>query len=606
MIPILFETTETTFTSNGLGRLADCTRCEVTEERNGVYELELDYPVDKPMCKELIQGRLIYTTHDYSKIPQAFRIYHRNAPLEGVATVNAYHISYALNNVICRPFSASSCAAAMAGIVPNSLTANPFTFWTDKAVTANFSSKTPKSVRAILGGTEGSLLDVYGKGEYEFDMFTVKLHLNRGADRGVSIRYGKNLTSLDQEIDSSGTYNAVVPYWESMDGEVVTTDRVLFSGHPLPGILQEDKLQTEVPEVVQTEVPEDILVDVGFKAEAMDLSEYFEEAPTVAELEAKAAELLARSDGYEVKENIKISFVQLDQTEEYKDYANLQRVYLCDTVHIVYTKLGINATAKCIKTVYDSLRERYVSMELGQPKTSFAQQIQTMVESKVLQNVPSSSMVSAAIDKATELISGGFGGYIKYHYLSDGTPSEMLIMDSPSEATAVHIIRLNQNGIGFSTDGGTTYSSAWTIDGAFNADFITAGTLQGILLDGNTIRSSSADHGTTTIASGVIQQSFDSVVDNVMFTGVAPGEIRMTLNSTGPDGTGTNDASAWLLCGKDGSGNYMTQLHMTGKTAGGVGSYANITSGVLTVSNNIKIGNTSLSESQLQALLALI
>lgn len=461
MTPILFAANETTFTSNGIGRLTDAVSCLVTEERNGQYELVMQYPIDGEMFGEIACGKYIFATHDESKTPQAFQIYRISAPLEGLVTINAWHISYALNTIIVEPFEASSCTAAIAGVKTHSMNTNPFTFWTDKSVVADFDMNVPSSARAILGGTSGSILDVYGKGEYEFDMFTVKLYLNRGQNRGVSIRYGKNLAKLDQTLDASNISNAVVPYW-------VSDETVVFS--------------------------DEIIVKSGQTAEnprPLDLSQDFTDEPTVAELKAKAQTIVDASEDYTLKENVKVDFVALWQTEEYKDYAALERVFLCDTVNIFYEKLGINVTAKVIKVVYDTLRERYASIELGEPQTTFAQQIQNNVAQQVgesLGNVPNKSQMQAAIDRATELIGGGFGGYIKFNYLSDGTPSEMLVMDSPDEATAINIIRLNQNGLGFSTDGGTTYANAWTIDGNLNASFIKTGVLDANLLTAGVIQ----------------------------------------------------------------------------------------------------------------------
>lgn len=461
MIPILFESTETAFTSNGIGRLADATLCQVTEERNGQYELVMQYPVGGKLYSQIACGKYIYATHDESKVPQAFQIYRISAPLQGAVTINAWHISYALNGIIVEPYTAGSCTEAIAGVKTNSMNANPFTFWTDKSVVADFNLSLPAPARSILGGVKGSILDVYGTGEYEFDMYTVKLYLNRGQNRGVSIRYGKNLTKLDQKLDASKVYNSCVPYWTSDETTVVSDEIIVRAGE-----------------------------SVG-RTIVMDLSGDFEEAPTLDELKALAQTKINASGNYTLTENIKIDFVALWQTEEYKNLASLQRIYLCDTVNIFYEKLGINLTAKCIKVVYDSLRERYVSMELGEPQTTLAQQIQSNVSQEIgstLANVPTKSMMQEAINRATQLLGGGYGGYIKYTYLSDGTPSEMLIMDSPEEATAVNIIRLNQNGIGFSTDGGTTYANAWTIDGHLNADFIDTGSLNANLLTAGVIQ----------------------------------------------------------------------------------------------------------------------
>lgn len=507
MIPILFAENETSFTTNGIGRLADATKCEVTEERNGQYELVMQYPIEGELFGEIVCGRYIYTTHDESKVPQAFKIYRISAPLEGVITINAWHISYALNTIIVSPFTASNCSAALTGIKNNSMNTNPFTFWTDKSVNATFTLSVPTSARACLGGVRGSVLDVYGKGEYEFDMFTVKLHVNRGTNRDVTIRYGKNLTRLDQALDASNVYNSVVPYWT--DGETVVSGGVITKAGQTPGATI-----------------------------ALDLSRDFDDAPTVQELEARAQTHVDTTDNYILKENVKVDFVALWQTEEYKDYAALERVFLCDTINVFYAKLGVNITAKVIKVVYDSLLERYTSIELGEPSTSLIQQIKTDIAADVLQNVPSTGMMQAAIDKATELINGGFGGYIKFKYLSDGTPSEMLVMDSPSEATAVNIIRLNKNGLGFSTDGGATYANAWTIDGSLVADFITSGTLSAIDISGVNITASTIIGNT--ISGGTI--SGTTITSTGAYSSGVQGTTTISAGSLTSVGTKTGES----------------------------------------------------------------
>lgn len=530
MVPILFASNETNFTDNGLGRLTDARSCEVTEERNGEYELVMEYPVNGALISYIVPGNYIYATHDCGGVPQAFQIYEVEQPLQGFVKVHAWHISYALNGIILGPFTASTCAAAVAAIPGASINTNPFTFWTDKSVTADFALTIPKSCRAVLGGTQGSILDVYGKGDYEFDMFTVKLHLNRGADRGVSIRYGKNLTSLDRDLDASNVFNAVVPYWTDKETTVTLDHTVVKTG------------ETEG------------------RAVALDLSDSFETAPDTDDLEAAAQAYIDRTDSYQLKENLKIEFVPLWQTEEYKSYANLQKVYLCDTVHIFYTKLGINVSAKCIKVVYDTLRERYTEMELGEPRTSLAQQIETDVVQPAISVLPSSSVIQSTINKATELITGGFGGYIKYKYLQDGTPSEILIMDTADEAAATNIIRLNQNGIGFSTDGGSTYDNAWTIDGHLNADFMDTGTLTaniiraGIIQDALQANYWNLDTGELQLSSYYTKDGTAAYVNQYMryengalILGEAGSQFRAELTSTDLAFTGADgQKAAWI------------------------------------------------------------
>lgn len=483
MIPILFTPAELDFTSNGLGRLTDCRKFEVTEERNGVYEAYFEYPIDGPLYQQLKYGYYVYATHDESKIPQAFEIYSKEATLDGWASFRAWHISYQLNDVIVRPFTGSSCADALSKIPGNEITPANFTFWTNKAVAGEYATQVPKSARSILGGEEGSLLDVYGKGDYEFDMYSVKLYTDRGADRGVSIRYGKNLTKLNQALEGDSIINGVVPYWQGTDGEVVALDRPIYTG----AISFDVPLLTHDGEPIQTHNGEDILAQyVNAKVRALDLSLYFEDAPTQQQLANLAAQIIAPAETYELQDNISLDFVQLWQTEEYKNYASLQRVFLCDTVSVFYEKFGITAKAKVIKVIYDTLRERYSGMELGQPKTTLAQQITQNVSGAVMGEVrslvkglPTKNLMDQAIDYATKMIEGGLGGYVVIEPDGDGYPQEILIMDTPDKATAVNVWRFNQGGLGHSHSGynGPYSDIALTQDGQINADMITVGTM---------------------------------------------------------------------------------------------------------------------------------
>ena len=176
MIPILYEKTETTFTSEGLGRLSDCISCVATEERNGIYEVEFQYPVNGALFDEIQIGRIVACTHDEQGDIQPFDIYAKSEPINGVVTFRAHHISYRLNEITVKPFTAGSCVEALSKIDSQSVTTNPFTFWTNKSVTATFMSETPRKARAMLGGEDNSILDVYGTGEYEFDKFDVKFY----------------------------------------------------------------------------------------------------------------------------------------------------------------------------------------------------------------------------------------------------------------------------------------------------------------------------------------------------------------------------------------------------------------------------------------------
>lgn len=456
MIPILFESGTTQFNTNGLGRLADCIRCQVTEERNGIYECEFDYPITGKLFSEITLGRIIVCTHDETGDEQPFIIYRRNIPdLRGVVTFYANHISYMLNDIVVKPYTAGSVALALQKIKTESANTNPFNFWTDKDTTADFNSAVPRNARAMLGGEENSILDVFGGGEYEFDKFRVNLYASRGQDSGVEIYYGKNLKELSQDIDNSGTYNAIVPYWADSEGYI----RML-------------------PEVIISYAASGERID----AAPMDLSDAFEEMPTAAQLRAAARSRYESGDSWLPTENIKVDFVQLWQTEEYKELAALQRVGLCDTVSVIYLDAGIERIKqKVIRTTYNVLLERYDEMELGTLQPSLGEAI----KQNVLETVPTTSMMEEAIQYATEMIRGGLGGYVVMTPGANGYPQEILIMDTPDKNTARNVWRFNRGGLGHSSNGynGPYSDIALTADGRINASMITTG-----ILNANIIR----------------------------------------------------------------------------------------------------------------------
>ena len=493
MIPILYNRDETRFVTNGIGRLSDCTRFVVTEERNGIYEAEFDYPITGVHFDEISIGKIVACTHDDKHDIQPFVIYSRSVPdLNGIVTFNAHHISYRLNDVVVMPYTAGSVAAALNGIATNSVNSNPFTFWTDKTTTAEFTNEVPRNARNMLGGEENSILDVFGGGDYEFDKFTVKLYAHRGQDSDVEIRYSKNLTNLSQTIDDGDSYNAVVPYWLGSEGELVMLPEkmLVFSGtEPQIAYLTDHNLI-----IIRTETDEPIEVAYTIAdAAPMDLSDAFEEQPTVDQLRAAAIARFESSDAWLPNENLTVDFVQLWQTEEFEEYSALQRVSLCDTVSVYYPQVGISEVKqRVVKVVYDVLMDRYDSIELGQVQTSLGQAIQT----QIMENVPTTSMMDAAIQYATDLIRGGLGGYVVMTPGSNGYPQEILIMDTPDVDTAVNVWRFNQGGLGHSHSGyqGPFDDIALTQDGKINASMITTGVLNANLITAGTITDSTGEN----------------------------------------------------------------------------------------------------------------
>ena len=557
MIPILYDYSEKRFTTNGVGRLSDCISCTVTEERNGIYECEFTYPITGEHYSEIKEGMVIGVTHDESGDIQPFDIYAHQAPIDGVVTFNAHHVSYRLSNVVVMPFTASTPTAAFSGIESNTANDNPFTFWTDKTGSGEFKVEKPDYVRAVLGGQQGSVLDAFGGGDYEWDRFTVKLYAHRGSNTQVQIRYGKNISDITEKTDTSDTYNAIVPFWASNDGAIVTLPEkvIVYSG----ATLYETNLTTHNQVIIRDHLGNPITVTYQqINAIPLDMTSYFQDAPTVAELRSAAQARFSASYGWLPKETIDVDFVQLWQTEEYKDFAPLQRVRLCDTVSVYYEALGVEAVnMRVVKTVYNVLLDRYDSIELGQLQNTLAQTIASPIEEQI-KDFPTNSMLQDAIQHATDLIRGGLGGYVVLKPNADGLPEEILVMDTPDINTAVNVWRWNLNGLGHSHNGyhGDFDDVALTMDGQINANMITTGTMAANHIKGGTLSLGGAQNG-----DGVLQvkNASNTVIGTWDRTGITATNATITGNVTTETSSYYTTMSSGLISAGKISGSTRTQ-----------------------------------------------
>lgn len=476
MIPILYDSTETKYTTNGLGRLPDALSCVVEEERNGLYELTMQYPVKGRHYKDIRNTRKILAIPSDGAEPQPFEIYKISKPMSGRVTVQARHVSYQLSYVPVAPFTAVNVSDALDGLKSHSAEANPFTFWTDKGTEANFTVSAPISLRKVLGGMGGSILDVYG-GELEFDRYTVKLHAARGADNGVTLLYGKNITDIKQEESIESTYTGVFPYWSSSDGELVMLpEKVLHSDNAANFPYQ--------------------------RTIVLDLSSNWQEAPTEDQLRAAARSYMKANNIGVPSVNLTVSFVALWQTKEYKDVAPLERVHLCDTVHVYFPKLDVSASSKVVKTTWNVLKDRYDSIKLGTISASLAGTIaeqSTALEDSEKKNDARARGLQKAIENATEKITGIYSrsGVIQTHYNDDDEAYEQTIADNKDLSQAKKVWRWNLGGLGFSATGyNGPYTTAITQDGHIVADFIDTGTLDASKANITNINASNINTGT--------------------------------------------------------------------------------------------------------------
>lgn len=487
MIPILYAATEKLFKSQGLGALVDVISCKVIEERNGSYELTMTYPLNGQHFEDLELSRIIKAVPSYKSDPEPFRIYAISKPLNGVVKVSAEHISYQLSHIPVTPFTASNVVEAMDNLKKYSAEDNPFSFWTSKETQAKMAFTVPTSCRALLGGVEGSILDTY-KGEYEFTGYTVKLHQNRGSNKGVTIRYGKNLTDLKQEESIANTITGICPFWKSEETEEVVT---------LPEVSVYSKYANNFP----------------YKRTAVhNFSASFEEKPTVEQLRAKAENYITQIGVGVPDVSLTVSFVVLSQFEEYKDIAALESVNLCDTVNVIFENLGINTTAKVVKTVYDVLLDKYDSITVGSTQNSLTKKLTEIDENTQEEINKETSARKRAIAELVKKVEQGSGLYVTDK--GTGGAHDWFLHDKPSLNESQTIIRINDGGMIFSVDGGETYNGLdwsgtailqkiYTV--GINAAYIDTGQLKVVDNAGKTLFCADMDSGEVTINSGLLK-----------------------------------------------------------------------------------------------------
>lgn len=466
MSMILFPSGATTFETQGLGSIIDAISCNVHEVLNGEYELEMQYPITGLQYNNLQNRRIIYSKHDPYSDPQPFRIYRITRPMNGIISIYARHVSYDLAGIPVGVFDANNAQSAMQGLKNNSLVANPFLFETTMPTVANFSCQYPQPCRNLLGGQEGSILDVYG-GEYEWDEWTVHLQSRRGLDNGVRITYGKNLIDIEQDENISNLKTGIVPYWiNNENGEVIYSSPQIIQA---PG---EFNFSSVVP------------VDFGDK---------FESQPTPEQLADAGQQYVTNNKIGVPTVSIDLSFAQLEQYSLYESTEALERVRIGDTVYVFFAQLGINVSSRIVETNYDPILNRYNSVSVGSVRANIAGTIadQQQQIDDLTQNPTMSSAFKKAVASLTQTILGAKGGSVRFLDTDgDGEPDTLYIADDPDPSKALKVWRFNYEGWGASENG---YNGPFEIGATLNdgivANFITVGVLNGDLIQTGTIKS---------------------------------------------------------------------------------------------------------------------
>lgn len=506
MYPILYEKSKTITElteilankRNGIAVLKDCSDCIVQEERNGAYTLEFRYPLSANHYKDIEVGCCVLAKPNPVSENQFFRIYKITKPFNDLITVYANHISYDLNKTSVLPFTSTGAVVTMNELKTHMVVDNGFTFTTDIANTSStFTVSYPQTARQLLGGQDGSLLDVFG-GEYEWDNANIKLLANRGSNRGFRIAYGKNLTDLQQEENIENVYTAVLPY------AIDSTDNVIV------GDLLEVITQAE-PRIMN-----------------LDLSSYFtsddgsEVVITVDDVNAKAKEYVENNDITTPKVNIEVSFVDLSKTEEYKDIAPLLQINLCDEVTVYFEKLGINATAKMIAYEYDVILERYNDIEIGDAKSTLSDTIIDVGEQAVNKSAEATGFLSSTINMFTSVIANGLGLYTTRVPSGEAGAYQIYLHNKKTLALSQYQWTINASGFAVSQDYGQTWSAGFDTEGNAVFNSLSANIIRALSIYGSTIVFGNEDGAHITAQS-------TSNNDGVWFDGTG----RIQFNSVG-------------------------------------------------------------------------
>lgn len=462
----LYSPDTITFNHNGLGSIHP-KLCTVTEALNGIYELYMKMSIDSEHFSDIGLRSILMCKPNPHSDPQPFRIYRTTKPIDGVVSIYAKHISYDLSGSVVTPFEASDVGTALIGLTSNSIQSHEFTFKTDKSTVGNFSVRIPSTIRSVMGGQEGSIIDVYG-GEYSYDIFSISLLNRRGADRGVKVKYGRNMRNLEQDSNCSNCCTGVVPYWSSLSGDKTIYGPVVNA----PGSYGYTKI-----------IP-------------LDLTDRFEEEPSVSDLVSKATSYVSDNSIGVPTVSWEVEFLPLSKTLEYSDIKALEEVYLGDTISVQFEKLGVSATSRVVETTYNVLMDQYESVTLGRVKADLSDTLSSQSESlksqkEELSKVPKMNNIEKMVSTLGDKITGVNGGSIRLiDTNADGEPDELYIANDPNPSLATKVWRYNYEGWAVSKTGyeGPFIMGATLEDGLL-ASFVTAanlvaGTIQSA--DGNT------------------------------------------------------------------------------------------------------------------------
>ncbi|EOB3440469.1 phage tail spike protein [Enterococcus faecalis] len=456
LIPVIFKPGEKDFTTNGLGRLIDATRCEITEEANGKYELEMDYPAISRFSDYFENGYQIKAKpndleeYHIFEIKQTFKDTFTNS-----IVIYAQSRTYKLGNRQVRLVTVDNRNGSEAMKLIEQNMDEPCDIKLHSDInTASSTIFEARNVLNCIAGEQGSLLQYWG-GEIKREPFKLSLLRRRGRDNVGTVRYGKDLKGLTIKFDWQSIVTKVLPFAELQSGADGTSQRIYGNAVKSEYISKYPDVYAQYVQFTEEQGVKDLasLNKVAGK--------YF-------------TTLYPGSD--KPKVSIELEIEKLTDSEEAKEFAKMRNYNLFDTF-IVYHKLyDIDIQTKVTGIVYDALAEKTIKITAGDIQVSFYKQ-QSQDFQEAIKTLTKKDYMSNFIDYITDLINGVKGGSILQY--PKNRPHTLYFMDTDSTDTAKNVIAINNQGIGFSTTGWKgPFRNAWTIDGILNADFIRAGKIR--------------------------------------------------------------------------------------------------------------------------------
>ena len=446
---------ETDFTKNGLGFLTDTLDATVTEVLNGDYILDFTYKLNGALSEYLVEENIVKCkVADGSK--QLFRI---KRVVKDFTTIEVYatHIFYDLLDNMILDTAPTTLDAQTFGnwILSRCNFVTNFTFYSDISGTASARYVRRNPVECIMGDIENSMINIFG-GDIERDNFTIKLLANRGSSDGVKLIFGKNITQIKITSDYSGIITRVLP----LGFDALMLPEVYIDSPNIGNYL--------TPKIAKVNFS-----DIQYDPDSIEPNVFTNIDDAYNALRAAASDYLAQNDLPKI--NIKIDWVELSKTNEYKQYQALETLHLGDSVTAEI--LGINYETRVTKINYNPLTDMVDTFEIGTIQKTIGTSVNE--NTKRVEEINVTSILQNAKDDATSQINSAMGGYVVK------TNTDLYIMDSPDTATAQKVWRWNLNGLGYSSTGiNGTYQTAMTNDGKIVADMITTGTMSADRIQG--------------------------------------------------------------------------------------------------------------------------